>query len=221
MNYNKNTVAYTNTTKNNNGFKYIIIGIVSVLLVTLAVVGLLNLINNDNNINENNTNNNSNINETSTYKVNFKGFTFNIPTNLIYQANDDYLLIGDEDSTWTTSVEVISGVYSQLLNNKGQLQSIYQKLGYEAGSAAEKTINGNSYITIELSKSGTNALLGLTKANSMYVFGLTILNVDNEYDYEILESLSSILNSATYTGESNSIMQDIIVDMSQIEELSK
>ena len=78
-----------------------------------------------------------------------------------------------------------------------------------------------SFITLELTKSGTNALLALTKANSMNVFGLTIYNIENEFDYDLLKTLSTILKEAEYTGASNSMSTFENIDMSGISSLAK
>lgn len=74
-------------------------------------------------------------------------------------------------------------------------------MGYIFSGAVEKTIGRKSFIALGISKDGHNALSGLTKANLMNLLGVTTCSMDNKYDYKVLETVSSILNSAEYSGE--------------------
>lgn len=214
-----------------NNTKYIIIGIVAVAVIAVGIILATNVFggnkeNNNNNNNNNggstvNNNNNNNNNNTSTYTVKFKGFTFKVPTNLIYETRIDSIVVGDEASTWAAYIEVVEGSYSKIVSNKGQLQGAYQKSGYTATPAAEKTIGGMSFITLEISMGGANAVLGFTKANSMNIFGVTAYNSDNEIDYSLLEKVAGILSSAEYSGTANNITGFEKPTMNEISELAK
>ena len=211
-----------NQTPKNSNTKFIIIGII----VAVAIVGIIIAIsafggNKSNNSGTNNGGSSVFNNSNSSYTVKFNEFTFKIPTNLVYETQSDAIVLGDEEGTWAATIEVIEGSYSQMLSKKSQLQSLYQSMGYTSNAAVEKTIGGMSFITLELSKSGTNALLGLAKANSMNLFGITAYNVENEYDYKLLETVSSILSTAEYSGATNNMSVFEKPDMSGIAELAK
>lgn len=211
-----------NQAPKNSNTKFIIIGII----VAVAVVGIIVAIsafggNKSNNSGTNNGGSSVVNNSNSSYTVKFNGFTFKIPTNLVYETQSDAVLLGDEEGTWAAYIEVIEGSYSQMLSKKSQLQSVYQSMGYTSSAAVEKTIGGMPFITLEISKSGTNALLGLAKANSMNLFGITAYNVENEYDYKLLETVSSILSTAEYSGATNNMSVFEKPDMSGIAELAK
>ncbi len=54
-------------------------------------------------------NTNSGIAQTGnkgSYKVSFKGFSFNIPDNLVYEEDSGILMIGDEEGTWVAQIEI-------------------------------------------------------------------------------------------------------------------
>ncbi len=206
----------------NSNTKFIIIGII----VAVAIVGIIVAIsafggNKLNNSGGNNGGSSVVNNSNSSYTVKFNGFTFKIPTNLVYETKSNSIVLGDEEGTWAASIEVVKGSYSQMLSNKSQLQGAFQSMGYTSSAAVEKTIGGMPFITIEISKSGTNALLGLAKANSMNLFGITAYNIDNEYDYNLLEKVSSILSSAEYNGATNNISAFEKPDMSGIADFAK
>ena len=206
------------TSKNNN----IIIGIIAVLVVAGIIVAIIVFGSNRSNNSENGDGGSLVVNDSnSAYTVNFKGFTFKIPTNLVYEIQSDAVHLGDEEGTWVACIEVIEGSYSQMLSKKSQLQIVYQSQGYTSSAAVEKTIGGMPFITLEISRSGKNALVGISKANSMNLFGITAYNVENEYDYKLLETVSSILSTAEYSGATNNMSVFEKPDMSGIAELAK
>ena len=212
--------------KSNSTSTYVIIAVAIAILAVGAIFGTRLLSNKNNNNNNSNNNNSSGGSEVinkqqSTYTVRFKGFTFKIPTNLIYQNNETALVVGDEASTWETAIEVVSGSYSQLVTNKSNLIPAYQQIGFSANNLNQKTYGGLDFITIELSKGGTNALLALTKANSMNIFVATTYNLNNNFDYNKITEIAKILSTAEYIGETNNITETIKVDLEPVKELLK
>ena len=218
-----NSSPVTPSTKNSN-VKFIIIGIVVAIIIfgIFVIIGVLG--GNKSNNSGTNTGGTSVVNNNSkksNYTVKFGGFTFKIPTNLVYETKDDSILLGDEEGTWATYIEIIEGSYSQMLSKKGQLQSAYQSMGFTSSVAVEKTIGGMSFITLEISKGGTNALVGLVKANSMNIFGVTAYNANNEFDYNLLETVSSILSNAEFGDTTNNISVFEKPNINGIAELAK
>jgi len=161
----------------------------------------------------------------STYTVKFDGFTFKIPTDLVYETMSEdgtnAILIGDEDATWMASMGVIQGSYNQMSSNINQLQPLYQQEGCNASAAVEKTIAGLPVITMEISEGGANAIVAWAKANSMYVFGLTVYTLDNDFDYELVEKVAEILSTAEYTGETANMNASQGIDFSLADDLAK
>lgn len=205
----------------NDNTKFIIIGIAIAVVVVGIFIGIIAIGGKKSGAGTNNGGSSATNNSNSSYTVKFNGFTFKIPTNLVYETQTDAILLGDEEGTWVTYIEVMEGSYSQVLSKKNQLQGLYQSMGYTSSAAVEKTISGMPFITLELSKGGTNALLGIAKANSMNMFGITAYNMDNEYDYKLLETVSSILSSAEYSGATNNMSVFEKPNMNGIAELAK
>ncbi len=211
-----------NQAPKNNSIMFIIIGIIIVIAIVCAVVGFNVFGDKKSDSSESSKETTSTTNDSnSNYTVKFNGFTFKIPTNLVYEIQSNSLLIGDEDGTWVTDIEIVDGSYNNALTNKNQLQTTYQSMGFTASAAVEKTIGGMPFITLELSKSGTNILVGVTKATSMNLFGILASTSDNEFDYKLLEKVSSILKSAEYSDTTNNISTAEKPDMSKISELAK
>lgn len=212
--------------KNNENAKFIIIGII-IAVVLFAVIVVINVLGGEDNSStnsglssSNNGTNTSQVNK-STYKVKFKGFVFNIPDNLVYEEADNFLMIGDEDGTWTAQIEIEKGSFAQIKANKSQLQSLMQQSGYTSSIAQEKTLGGVEFITLEVSYGGQNAIAALTKANSMYFMGVTSMNLDNEFDYSLLEIIAPIVSSLSYAGETTNMEIGTKLDMDKIAEIAK
>lgn len=220
-----NSQPVYNEPKKNNNMIYIIIGIAVAVVLFLGIILVSAFGKSDNDYsgvdNSGSNTTGTNVSKQSTYTAKFSGFTFKIPTDLVYEIDTDSLVISDEAGTWATYILAIEGSYNSLLANKSLIQGNLQNSGYIASNAVEKTIGGKSFITTEVTKSGINAIIGYTKANSMNVFGITAFNVSNDFDYNILETLASILNTAEYTGNTNNMSVFEKVDMSTISGLAQ
>lgn len=209
--------------KPNSNVKYIVIGVVVVVAI-FAGMFIFNSLGNNGGTSYSGGSGSSSVTKTSnkSYKVNFKGFTFTIPDNLVYEEDDGVLLIGDEDGTWVTQLELEQGSFSQLKANKNQLQAMMQQNGYTCTAAVEKTLGGIDFITMEISASGQKAIAALAKANAMYFIGVTAMNQDNDYDYKLLETIAPIIESAESTSSAtNNLSTNTKLDMSGFAELAK
>ena len=207
--------------KPNSNVKYIVIGVV-VVVALFAGMFIFNSMR-DNGGTSYNGGSGTSTTKTSnkSYKVNFKGFTFTIPDNLVYEEDNGVLLIGDEVGSWVTQLEVEQGSFAQLQSRKSQLQSMMQQNGYTCSAAVEKTLGGVNFITMEVSMSGQKAIAALAKANAMYFIGITAMNQDNDIDYKLLEKIAPIISSAESTTVTNNMSSNTKLDMSGFAELAK
>lgn len=211
--------------KGNGNGKFIIIGIIIAVAIFagIIVVGMLGG-DDDTTTGLTGGNNNSGITQSGSkgsYKVSFKGFNFNVPDNLVYEEDSGVLMIGDEEGTWVAQIEIEEGNFAQIKANKGQLQSMMQQSGFTSSIAQEKTLGGVEFITMEISASGQNAIAALTKANSMYFMGVTAMNLDNEFDYSLLETIAPIISSASMSGATSNMEIGSRLDMNKIAEIAK
>jgi len=211
-------------TKGNGNGKFIIIGIIIAVAIFAGIIVVGMFGGNDDTTGLTGGNNNSGISQTGSkgsYKVSFKGFSFNIPDNLVYEEDSGILMIGDEEGTWVAQIEIEEGNFAQIKANKGQLQSMMQQSGFTSSIAQEKTLGGVEFITMEISASGQNAIAALTKANSMYFMGVTAMNLDNEFDYSLLETIAPIISSASMSGATSNMEIGSRLDMNKIAEIAK
>ncbi len=210
--------------KNNGNGKYVVIGLGIVCVLIVAIFAISKVFSKDDTGSLTGSGSSGVIQTSnrSNYKVMFEGFSFEIPDDMVYEVNDDILLIGDEEGTWAVQVYLLEGSFSQIKGNIGQLQSNMNNAGYVASSASLKNVGGVEFITLEATLGGDNAILAFARANSMYVVGLAAMNLDNEFDYQILEKVASVVRSVNYTGNaSNSIKGAKEFKLDAVEDLAK
>lgn len=203
--------------KQNNNVKYIMIGLVAIVAIVAGLIIFKTL--------SQRTEPTAVQNPeptVKTYKVDFKGFTFAVPDNLVYKLDTDAMYIGDEADTWYAQVEVEQGSFDKLKAKKGQLHTALIKAGLpNVKPAEEKTLGGLSYLTMEASASGTNVLAGITKVNAMYFAFILSQTKDNELDYKVLENIAPIISSATPSNTTNNMSPDVQVSGKSFGELAQ
>ena len=209
--------------QNNKNLMFIIIGVVIVAVIALVVVLLLPKGDKASNgsTTDNSTTTPSQVANTSTYKVPFGGFTFNIPDNLVFQEDNGVLLIGDAEGTWAVQLHVKEASYSQLKSRMSQLQSAFQQSGIEASAFEEKSFGGVNYITSEVGVSGQYGILAISELNSMNIVYILAMNVNNDFDYSILETIAPVISSATMDSATTNMAPINGFDLNQMIELTK
>ena len=210
-----NTQQYQQPSKKNDNIKIIVIGLVAIAAIIAGTLIFLSM----NKKEEKKPD--ATVVSTKVYKVNFSGFTFSIPDDLIYQATTNMLAIGDENANWMAKLEIEQGSFSQLEANKNQLHTVLQKNGYTSTVAVDKKIGDVKFLTMEMSKGGQKGIAALTKLNSMYFAAVTALSQDNEYDYKILEKIAPIIASAELIQETSNMEINSALDISSFAELAK
>ncbi len=156
----------------------------------------------------------------NSYKINFNGFKFYIPDNLIYDVNyaDKQINIGDSESTWVAQLMIVKGPYQQLKKNKNSLTKYFTEKvpGGTISDIKVETIGGVEYVLLEVSLAGENAIIGYAELNSMYSLGFSIVNENNDFDKENIKNISTIVSNAEYTGDSQYVKSDENIKMTDI-----
>ena len=194
--------------KANNSIKYIVIGVVAVvaLFAAMKIFG-----SNNNGGAGGGTGTEPTVVPAvqSTYKVNFKGFRFEIPDNLIYKEDGSTLLVGDSDDTWLASFGVVSGDFNKVKANKEKLASIAQSHGMECKNIQVKTFEGVEYVSMECSKSGNSEIVAYAKINSMNCVAMDIFNKSYTIDYDLFKEVSPIVKSITIADDAQTNISSV------------
>lgn len=233
-NYNKPNYGQTQYQQYNNGNNTIKIGMIVVVIIIFValILGYVLIIkpaqdemkntsnnntisNNSNNQsneenNSSNKNNNSSINKVSSYKVKLTGFNLFIPDDLIYEVDNvsNAINIGDSESTWLAQILILEGNFDAIKKNKDTIAPYLSELygtGTEFSNVTIETIGGVECIVFDATMSGVNMTLGIAKVNSMYSAVFVIMNQDNSFDRDRIETVTNIINSAEYVGNTTNM----------------
>lgn len=206
--------------KTNSDVKYIVIGVV-ILALVFAGIFLFQSLGNKDGLEPSGD---SEITQTSNkeYKVNFDGFTFSIPDDLVYEEQSEILAIADEEGTWLAQLGIQEGNFAQLKLKEDQLPTNFRNKGYTCSEVSEKTLAGVEFITVEVVASGQNLIVAYARLDSMNFVGVTMVNQNNEYDYQLLKKVATIIKSAkSLSTVTNNLSINTQLDMSGIAELAK
>lgn len=199
------------TKKSNNGLIIAIVAIVAVALI--FTVYLLTSNRNENN-NNSNKNSNSSVPVTpvsSTTKVKYSGFVFEVPDDYLYEIENNGFVITD-DKTWAANIKVGTGSYDAIKLNKSQLKTTVESKGYQATEAVVKDYNGFELVTFEVTSNSVVHIFAYGKASSTKYFAIEAIARTNQADYTILDKIAPILKGAIYEGETQSIDSSNIPD---------
>lgn len=197
--------------KSNNG---LIIAIVAIVAVALIVAVYLLTSNRTTSDNESNRNSNGSIPVTpvsSTTKVKYSGFVFEVPDEYLYEIENNRFIITD-DKTWASSIAIGTGSYDTIKMNKSRLKAAVESKGLHATEAVVKDYNGVELVTFEVTNNGAIHIFAYGKANSNKYFAIEAIARNNQADYTILNKVAPILKSAVYEGEKQSIDSSSIPD---------
>lgn len=209
----------TEPKKDNTIIRKIIILVIFLIILIGVLVLVKNNISKEKKTNIDNSSMNSN--NTTVYRISYGGFTFSIPEDLIYETKNNVLLIADVRGSWVAQLEIQPGSYSKLRTNKNKLPGVIEKYGYISKAVNEKKAANQEYIVLEVDANGSNQLIALANIHPNYFAGITILSQNQEFDYSILEKLSPVISTATYSDTNASIDFSSGLNMYEFTELAK
>ncbi len=202
--------------KGNNGLIIAVVTIVALSLITITWLLTSNKTTN------NNSNSNSSVPVTpvsSTTKVKYSGFVFEVPDDYLYEIDNNGFIITD-DTTWAASIKVGSGSYDKLKMNKSRLKATVESHGLQSTEAMVKDYKGMELISVEVSSNGAVHIFAYGKASATKYFAIEAVARNNQADYAILDRIAPILKGAKYEGERQSMDTTGISDNTLIDVLN-
>ena len=194
--------------------KIIVFGVLAFLVIIIIILLSIILFGNNNNMKNKSQENEVASSTTKYQKVDFSGFSFMIPDDIIYENLNGVLYLGDEKGDWVIQLLVEKGSYATLKKNKTGLQTYFKEAGYVASAPQEKTVNKQEFLTTELSSSGGDkALVCYSRINAMNILGAFIEDRDNEINYKLLDKISIILQSIEVINESSKLSPSFDFDV--------
>ncbi len=143
----------------------------------------------------------------STYQIEFGEYMYTLSGDLTYSKDSSSHLfhIAPSDNTWSSSLQVIPTTYASARGQKAALKSYFQSTGYTVSEVEEQVYGDSSFLLLKATKGRKKYLLAVTKAGeSPNCFGIVIERQDNEYGYDVLETLAKITTNVKYEKQTTS-----------------
>lgn len=145
------------------------------------------------------TNNESNMATTSS-KIKLSGYNVILSDNYKYTVEGNTMYISDKTDNWGASLYIIDGTMATLATKLEKMKETMILDGYTLNKVEEKIINNNKFLVIEGIKMNTHVLFALTGAGKeeVGVCVLEIYNIDEIFDYDVLNDLAPTLNNVKF-----------------------
>lgn len=125
-------------------------------------------------------------------------YIYKIPESFKYDKTSNGLLIYSEDSTWRIYIRNEIALYDNLAEAKTSIKESLNTQNITVNDIKEMKINNKNYVTIEGTTKTVNRLIAFTSGDNDNVFFIEIVDVDNNYNYDLLEVAQDIINNAKY-----------------------
>lgn len=125
-------------------------------------------------------------------------YTFKIPTEYKYDKLDSGVIIYDTKGTWRIYIKASPGSYDNMASAKVSIEESLKTESINVVSIKESKIGDKNHLIIETSKNLVNRLMAFVNAGNDHVFYIEIVNVDNNFNYDILEVADDIINNVEF-----------------------
>lgn len=139
--------------------------------------------------------------EETTEDVVYKGYNFKIP--LLYEheeANEgNSLSVYSEEEEWGFALVVVEdfGEVEDFEGNEEELEYLLNEMYGDVTELIIQTIDGIKMITCEVVLDSYNTILTISDLELDEGLFIAIFNMDNEFDYSLIEKVTPIIESAT------------------------
>lgn len=156
-----------NNANSSNKILLIIIGLLVVAIIVAGVIVIPKLTEKTPVPTNSNTNQGTNtVTPVSTgTKVDYEGYTFEVPSDVKYEIYQGSLLLSD-DSTWLVELAFSDGNFDLFKTKLTEIQQEFQNRGITAKNLTVKTYGGTEMLTVELYQGGENMLMCYAKLTS-------------------------------------------------------
>ena len=143
-------------------------------------------------------------------------FTYKIPEDYIFDKTDNGVLIYDKGGTWRIFIKDADGSYDNMASAKVSIEESIKTEGINVVSIKESKINDTNHLLIEASKNLINRLIAFIDAGNDHVFYIEIVNLDNNFNYELLNIADDIAKNAVFDQKTNYIENMPVNDITDI-----
>ena len=139
--------------------------------------------------------------ENKNYNIRYNGYLFKIPNEMNHEIYNGNLILSDKKNTWNSIVNIVDKSYEILYKEEKKYIKSLEEKGIKVVSSNEKTYSGTTYLTLEINSEEKKGLLVFSNLSSSSCIMIIITDDDNRYNYNSLNSLSTIIKNTSYYGE--------------------
>lgn len=148
--------------------------------------------------------------------TNVGGYTYKIPDAYTYDKSDGGVLIYDENDTFRIYIRTNEGLYTDLTGAKNSIRASMAENSVNVENVRELKSNDVEFLIFETITRLNNRIVAFADAKNDHVFYLEIVNVNNSFDYDVLDIAADILKNATFEETTTSMEKIDIVDISDV-----
>lgn len=148
--------------------------------------------------------------------TNVGGYTYKIPESYTYDKNDGGLLIYDEADSFRIYIRTDAGLYTDLTGAKNSIRATMVENGVNVENVRELKSNDVEFLIFETITRLNNRIIAFADAKEDHVFYLEIVNVNNGFDYDVLDIAADILKNANPEGTTTAMEKIDVVNISDV-----
>lgn len=148
--------------------------------------------------------------------TNVGGYTYKIPEIYTYDKSDGGLFIYDEADSFRIYIRTDAGLYTDLTGAKNSIRATMVENGVNVENVRELKSNDVEFLIFETITRLNNRIIAFADAKEDHVFYLEIVNVNNGFDYDVLDIAADILKNANPEGTTTAMEKIDVVNISDV-----
>lgn len=140
--------------------------------------------------------------------------TYTIPEDYIYDKNDNGILIYEKNDTFRIYIQGVSGSYENISGAKNSIRETLRNNNYTINGVKELKSFDVEFTVFEATTNLVNRMLAFADASEGFVYYIEIVNINNTFDYDILEVVADIIKNAKFESVSSEMEKISISNIS-------
>lgn len=143
-------------------------------------------------------------------------YKLKIPTDYTYDRANNGVYIYGADDKYRIFIKSESARYKDLTGSKTSMKVSIAEQKLDVLNVKEIKSGNTNFLAFEVSRNGDNRLLCFADANNDNVFYIEIIDIDNNYNYEILSIVADIIENAEMVEVNSNMEKRDTIDVSKV-----
>lgn len=148
--------------------------------------------------------------------TNVGAITYTIPEDYMYDKRDNGILIYEKNDTFRIYIQGVSGSYETISGAKNSVRETLRNNNYTINGVKELKSFDVEFIVFEATTNLVNRMLAFADAGEGYVYYIEMVNINNTFDYDVLEVVADIIKNAKFESVSSEMEKISISNISEL-----